>query len=1057
MSKEAELDVRSSECDPVPAEPSRDPESPRPPPPPPPPAQVNQPTGGVSIPSSSRTHRSLSSSGGGGGGGVGGQGGVSIVSSAEGAGSSMQFSTRPPSAEQPGFMGTWQQQSTDSNLLYRMSQQGAVTRLPLKGDRSTMGRELDEAIRCTLVNCTCECFQPGKIHLRTCDQCKHGWVAHALDKLSTQHLYHPTQVEIVQSNVVFDISSLMLYGTQAVPVRLKILLDRLFSVLKQEEVLHILHGLGWTLRDYVRGYILQDAAGKVLDRWTIMSREEEIITLQQFLRFGETKSIVELMAIQEKEGQAVTVPSSKTDSGIRTFIESNNRTRSPGLLTHLENSSPSSIHHFENIPNSLAFLLPFQYINPVSAPMLGLPPNGLPMEQSALRLREPSLPNQGEQVETSESEVSLSPFRTGQSPSRGVLGPINSTEPKTEPNNCASPISPTPSTQQAQQQSSLQQQQQPQQGQQQTQRESQQHNSLGDHQVHHHFIKDEPSKSISHPSFSSKMHRIRRMGATSRKGRVCCNACGKTFYDKGTLKIHYNAVHLKIKHRCTIEGCNMVFSSLRSRNRHSANPNPRLHMPMLRNNRDKDLIRANSTTGTPVISSSKNGSFTLTSPGRPPLGFTTPPVDPMLQSPLQSPLVFPSLKSVQPVQPVPPFYRTLVSPADLVSPPVSLPTSPIIPTTTNSTTLMDQQQQILAAVVSHNNVHVSEASPMSHRLCTGGSQDLTTSCDPTPKKKPRKSSMPVKIEKEVIDVADDFEDKDEDDDDTIHHNHQASLLHNNIKINGNCNSNNNGASGTGHHSGGSGQQSPSQDEMSPGLALRGMMRQSEDECREGTGSDSRGGTSELRCMDSFTSEDQDHERDFENESETSDSKMFYRDDLMDGEEHQKHGRGGRGLDKEHENEAHDDEHLRKDIEGNGHSSPSPHGPPIKIKEELNDPTYDMFCMSQYGLYNGGMAAAAAAAASMAALHESFISSMGYGASPPKFPTSQSPEGDPCSSPDPKICYVCKKSFKSSYSMKLHYKNVHLKEMHVCTVAGCNAAFPSRRSRDRTMSDREVNN
>lgn len=45
----------------------------------------------------------------------------------------------------------------------------------------------------------------------------------------------------------------------------------------------------------------------------------------------------------------------------------------------------------------------------------------------------------------------------------------------------------------------------------------------------------------------------------------------------GTLKIHYNAVHLKIKHRCTVAGCSMVFSSLRSRNRHSANPNPRLH------------------------------------------------------------------------------------------------------------------------------------------------------------------------------------------------------------------------------------------------------------------------------------------------------------------------------------------------------------------------------------------------------------------------------------------------------------------------------------------------
>ncbi|XP_029950388.1 zinc finger protein basonuclin-2 isoform X3 [Salarias fasciatus] len=1033
MSREAELDVRGSECDTVPPEPSRDPEPPRPPP-----AQAHGPpsTAGICESITSSNHSSSSSS-------SSGLGGISIVSSGvEGAGeSSMQFSTRPPSAEQPGFMGTWQQQSTDSNLLYRMSQQ---------------------AIRCTLVNCTCECFQPGKIHLRTCDQCKHGWVAHALDKLSTQHLYHPTQVEIVQSNVVFDISSLMLYGTQAVPVRLKILLDRLFSVLKQEEVLHILHGLGWTLRDYVRGYILQDAAGKVLDRWTIMSREEEIITLQQFLRFGETKSIVELMAIQEKEGQAVTVPSSKTDSGIRTFIESNNRTRSPGLLTHLENSSPSSIHHFENIPNSLAFLLPFQYINPVSAPMLGLPPNGLPMEQSALRLREPSLPSQGEQVDTSESEVSLSPFRTGQSPSRGALGTMNNnTEPKTEANNRASPISPTPSTQQAQQQQQQtqlqQQQQQQQQGQSQSQSQNQQSNSLNDHQVHHHFVKEEHSKAISHPSFSSKMHRMRRMGATSRKGRVCCNSCGKTFYDKGTLKIHYNAVHLKIKHRCTIEGCNMVFSSLRSRNRHSANPNPRLHMPMLRNNRDKDLIRANSTSGTPVISSTKNGGFTLTSPGRPPLGFTTPPVDPMLQSPLQSPLVFPSLKSVQPVQPVPPFYRTLLSPADLVSPPVSLPTSPIMPTTTNSTTLMDQQQQILAAaaVSSHNNIHMSEGGPMSHRLPTpSANQDFTTgNSDPTPKKKPRKSSMPVKIEKEVIDVADEYEDKDEDDDDMHHnhHHHQSSLLHNNVKMNGNCNSSNNGGSGTGNHSGGSGQQSPSQDEMSPGLALRGMMRTSEDECREGTGSDSRGGAAELRCMDSFTSEDQDHERDFENESETSDSKMFYRDELMDVEEHQKHNRGGR-MDKDHDDEGSEEVHLRKEMDGKGHSSPSPHQPAIKIKEELNDPTYDMFCMGQYGLYNGGMAAAAAAAASMAALHESFISSMGYGASPPKFPSSQSPEGDPCSSPDPKICYVCKKSFKSSYSMKLHYKNVHLKEMHVCTVAGCNAAFPSRRSRDRHSSN-----
>ncbi|XP_061486533.1 zinc finger protein basonuclin-2 isoform X11 [Rhineura floridana] len=805
------------------------------------------------------------------------------------ADNSMQLGTRTGTTES-GFMGTWQ--NADTNLLFRMSQQ---------------------AIRCTLVNCTCECFQPGKINLRTCDQCKHGWVAHALDKLSTQHLYHPTQVEIVQSNVVFDISSLMLYGTQAIPVRLKILLDRLFSVLKQEEVLHILHGLGWTLRDYVRGYILQDAAGKVLDRWAIMSREEEIITLQQFLRFGETKSIVELMAIQEKEGQAVAVPSSKTDSDIRTFIESNNRTRSPSLLAHLENSNPSSIHHFENIPNSLAFLLPFQYINPVSAPLLGLPPNGLLLEQPTLRLREPSLSTQNEYNESSESEVSPAPFKNEQTSNRNALTSITNVEPKSEPAS-ASPVQTSTPV-----------------------------NDLS---------KPEHTKS------SFRIHRMRRMGSASRKGRVFCNACGKTFYDKGTLKIHYNAVHLKIKHRCTIEGCNMVFSSLRSRNRHSANPNPRLHMPMLRNNRDKDLIRATSGAATPVIASTKS-SLTLTSPGRPPMGFTTPPLDPVLQNPLPSQLVFPALKTIQPV---PPFYRSLLTPGEMVSPPTSLPTSPLMPaTSTVEQPPLPPSDSTLPAVM----IPTQEAN-----------------ADLAPKKKPRKSSMPVKIEKEVIDTADEF-DEDED-----------------------SNDNRSVANDGGHDN-----HCHSQEEMSPGLSVKDFSKNGRNRCISRT---------ELRRADSMTSEDQEHERDYENESESSEPKPC--EESMEGDEHMMHERNNKSMMN----------HDRPDE--NYHDAP--HQDEVKVKEEFTDPTYEMFYMSQYGLYNGG-------GASMTALHESFTSTFNYN-SPQKF----SPESDLCSSPDPKICYVCKKSFKSSYSVKLHYRNVHLKEMHVCTVAGCNAAFPSRRSRDR---------
>lgn len=38
-----------------------------------------------------------------------------------------------------------------------------------------------------------------------------------------------------------------------------------------------------------------------------------------------------------------------------------------------------------------------------------------------------------------------------------------------------------------------------------------------------------------------------------------------------------------------------------------------------------------------------------------------------------------------------------------------------------------------------------------------------------------------------------------------------------------------------------------------------------------------------------------------------------------------------------------------------HSEPS-HQDVIKVKEEFTDPTYDMFYMSQYGLYNGGVPA-----------------------------------------------------------------------------------------------------
>jgi hypothetical protein len=51
-------------------------------------------------------------------------------------------------------------------------------------------------------------------------------------------------------------------------VKLKMLLDRLFSLLNAEEVTAVLRGFGWTVQDYQRGYILKVFIF-FLERWRI--------------------------------------------------------------------------------------------------------------------------------------------------------------------------------------------------------------------------------------------------------------------------------------------------------------------------------------------------------------------------------------------------------------------------------------------------------------------------------------------------------------------------------------------------------------------------------------------------------------------------------------------------------------------------------------------------------------------------------------------------------------------------------------------------------------------
>ncbi|CAL8363871.1 unnamed protein product [Gadus morhua 'NCC'] len=848
-----------------------------------------------------------------------------------------------------------------------------------------------EAICCTLVNCNCDSFKPGKLKRRQCENCRHGWVAHALSKLKVHHMYQSSQVEIVHSNVVFDICSLMLYGTQAIPVRLKILLDRLFSVLKQEEVIQILNALDWTLQDYIRGYVLQDVAGKVLDRWAIMTFEEEIATLQQFLRFGETKSIVELMALQDKEGQAVLVPSTRTNSDIRTFIERSTPRAAPATSPSLSSSSSptpkvekiggdgrTNVHHFENFINSMAFMLPFQLLGSIPAPLLGSHPGSLgsrhpPMHQQSIlggleqqQQQQPGLQGlrredqgpechggkesdlplsqplaEGSLVGSSSASFTSDLGRGGGGDNHmdslscgGVTAKMEADDFPTSDN--YSDGSSTPCT---------------------------------------------PSMSCEMPHMSpeSKLRFLDRNGGSGgglgvgslKKGRVYCSACEKTFYDKGTLKIHYNAVHLKIKHKCTIDGCNMVFSSLRSRNRHSANPNPRLHMPMNRNNRDKDL-RGGSMSGDEGSEGEKRSEYGASVPVASSEGHKSVPsyvvshVDTSSKlhgssfpSMGQSGILFPNLKTVQPVLP---FYRSLVTPAELANTPGNLPSLPLL----------------------------SSSVPLKPTMLP----DYCTA-DLIPKKKSRKSSMPIKIEKEAVEQDEGKGSCSEDEASMTHHGRKDRQENGDWRGLVGTERKRNEIRGIYF-----GEEREREDPMRPSEQSPDRETTRGEEPGQGEAGDEeatrQGETGVITCA-SFPF---DQSRGKRNADDLSLCRA---------------GEGGRmDCERVHSIPAED---KMGDLEGSDGERRLTNGGTFQHRESDTCPNNN----NNHG--------------------NKTDDDDDYGCDPGNG-LFESDSGMP------HHCELCSKTFKNPYSVKMHYRNVHLKEMHMCTVNGCHAAFPSRRSRDR---------
>ncbi|KAF5276683.1 hypothetical protein FQA39_LY06487 [Lamprigera yunnana] len=468
----------------------------------------------------------------------------------------------------------------------------------------------------------------------TFDEDRIGAELDSLDKLGTRHLFTNSAPEPVQPNVAFDIASLVLYGCQALPIRLKILLDRLFSVLQKEQVLQILHGFGWTPDDYARGYILQEAHGGTLDRWSICSPEEEPLVLQQFLRFGETRAITQqLLLAQQALHQESTLErlGHRHPSDPRRAMSPNRRPSPPTFspsafhpswlptmsphqkqlnllkMPSLADSPAKNIYGGNSMTSSplnrLQNMQPFDF-RKLGTGLTGFPcqPNPdvtLPRKVSecdtpgslnlsistSLRMCPPPLPTSSLSTSLNHSAAAMAAAVSANSLAAAsfVASSFNSLMSTGFVAGNRSPCAAEPVSAGGSSEIG-----------------SEDDDNDNSHSALNLSRDKDACKGLRQPRTISPRKPItptkRQWGspglplnlgtqfinpATGKK-RVQCNVCLKTFCDKGALKIHFSAVHLREMHKCTVEGCNMMFSSRRSRNRHSANPNPKLHSPHLR-------------------------------------------------------------------------------------------------------------------------------------------------------------------------------------------------------------------------------------------------------------------------------------------------------------------------------------------------------------------------------------------------------------------------------------------------------------------------------------------
>lgn len=532
--------------------------------------------------------------------------------------------------------------------------------------------------------------------------------------------------------------------------------------------------------------------------------------------------------------------------------------------------------------------------------------------------------------------------------------------------------------------------------------------------------------------------------ATGKK-RVQCNVCLKTFCDKGALKIHFSAVHLREMHKCTVEGCNMMFSSRRSRNRHSANPNPKLHSPHLR--RKISPHDGRSAQAHPILIPPQAG---LTLPAA---AAALNPLNPFSPFPLLTPppdMRHPSLASLDFKQSL---DLTMQRPEDHRCGSFSEfnNTSTTTTTTTTSSNNEDEDDDDDDGIVV---VGGDEEEERDEEKIDGGNDQ------------PEDFSMPAKRPKmSVSDVDEDIvSNVDSNDDslsvvDTHSLKDECTLPTNKRKRKS---------------------QNPTKcsvpvmmdDEVTDGDSsndvfperLQSRQDKEEDKSKNENESEKNDTPESPRCNSPLNlgkrSPDvnaNDREKKISTEIKTSLAPLF----LLDKFKKEKHTHDVEQIEE-------NDERPASSVESNKSDESFDSSNALRHLETLSHGHFgDLMSRGlQLGLtgqgsqfpplgfmMGGGPPSPARSQASSAG------SSNGGPDSPDENSQNQlfghfdngqfiSTMDVPIDKDNPRRCTACGKIFQNHFGVKTHYQNVHLKLMHKCNVDGCNAAFPSKRSRDR---------